>query len=186
MNFKEFEELIHAKKYSEIKKIYSEMEEYDISVLLSDLSEEELKQAFRLLPKDIAADVFTNFDNDLQVELIKALSTLETKELVEDMYTDDAADLFEEMPSGVVSKILAKVDKETRDEINALLKYPKNSAGSLMAVEYVDLKKGLTIKESIDRIRKQAEDVVAIDNCFVVDKKRKLHGNYIRVECLGY
>ena len=177
MNFNEFEELIHAKKYSEIKKIYNEMEEYDISILLSDLSSEELKQAFRLLPKDIAADVFTNFDNDLQVELIKALSTNETKELVEDMYTDDAADLFEEMPSGVVSKILAKVDKDTRDEINALLKYPKNSAGSLMAVEYVDLIKGLTIKESIDRIRKQAEDVVAIDNCFVVDNRRKLLGS---------
>lgn len=176
MNIKEFEELIDEKKFTQIKSIYKEMEEYDISVLLSDLSIEKLKQAFRLLPKDIAADVFSNFDSDLQQSLITALTSKEATDIIEDMDSDDAADLFDEMSASVVSKMLAKVDKETRDTINTLLKYPKNSAGSLMSVEYIHLKKGLNIKQSIERIRKQKDEFVSFDNCFVTDDKRKLLG----------
>ena len=176
MNIKEFRELLEEKKFGEVKEIYADMNEYDISVLIGDLPMGLLKQAFRLLPKDIASDVFSNFDIDLQQDLIVALTSSEAVDIVEDMYSDDAADLFEEMSAGVVQKILSKVDKNVRDDINALLKYPKNSAGSLMTVEYIHLKKGLSIKQSIERIRKQANEIASFDNCFVTDNKRKLLG----------
>jgi len=176
MNLKEFRTLLEEKEYGEIKSIYKEMNEFDISVLIGDLPINFLKQAFRLLPKDIASDVFANFDIDLQQDLIVALTTKEATDIVEDMYSDDAADLFEEMSAGVVQKILSRVDKSVRDDINTLLKYPKNSAGSLMTVEYIHLKKGLSIKQSIERIRKQADEIVSFDNCFVTDNKRRLLG----------
>ena len=176
MNLKEFRELLEEKKFGKIKEVYSEMNEYDISVLIGDLPINLLKQAFRLLPKDIASEVFANFDLDLQHDLIIALTTKEAVDIIEDMYSDDAADLFEEMSAGVVQKMLGKCDKSVRDDINALLKYPKNSAGSLMTVEYIHLKKGLSIKQSIERIRKQADEIASFDNCFVTDNKRKLLG----------
>jgi len=176
MNIKEFRKLLENKKFGKIKEIYKDMNEYDISVLIGDLPMGTLKQAFRLLPKDIASDVFANFDIDLQQDLIVALTTKEATDIIEDMYTDDAADLFEEMSAGVVQKMLSKVEKGVRDDINALLKYPKNSAGSLMTVEYIHLKKGLSIKDSIERIRKQADEFVSFDKCFVTDNKRKLLG----------
>lgn len=176
MNEKEFKELIEEKKFSEIKETYKDMNEYDISVLIGDLPIDYLKQAFRLLPKDIASDVFSYFNTDLQQDLLVALTSKEAVNIIEDMYSDDAADLFEEMSAGVVQKMLSKVDKSVRDDINALLKYPKNSAGSLMQVEYIHLKKGLSIKDSIERIRKQADEVDNFDNCYVTDSKRKLIG----------
>ena len=103
-------------------------------------------------------------DEDVQRNLISALTNSEAANIIEDMYTDDAADLFEEMPAVMVTKLLSKVSKETRTSINKLLNYPENSAGSLMAMEYIHLKKGLTIKESIDRIRKQKDDFVSYDS----------------------
>ncbi len=184
MNIKMFEELIDNKKYNEIKEFYINTEEFDISVLLSDLPMEKLKQAFRLLPKDMASDVFTNFDSDLQHDLIIALTSKEQTAIIEDMYRDDAADLFDEMSAGVVSKMLSKVDKETRDQINALLKYPKDSAGSIMTVEFIHLKKDYTIKDSIERIRKQKDEFVSFDNCFVTDERRKLLGTVAIKELL--
>jgi len=176
MNIKDFRKLLEDKKYSEIKDIYKDMNAYDISVLIEDLPIILLKQAFRLLPKDIASDVFSYLDIDLQQSLLVALTSKEAVDIIEDMYSDDAADLFEEMPAGVVQKMLGKVDKSVRDDINALLKYPKNSAGSLMTVEYIHLKKGLSIKQSIERIRKQADEIASFDNCFVTDNKRRLLG----------
>ena len=176
MNLKEFRELLEEKKFGQIKEIYADMNEFDISVLIGDLPINLLKQAFRLLPKDIASDVFANFDINLQQDLIVALTSKEAVDIIEDMYSDDAADLFEEMSAGVVQKMLSKVDKSVRDDINALLKYPKNSAGSLMSVEYIHLKMGLNIKQSIERIRKQADEIESFDNCFVTDNKRKLLG----------
>lgn len=176
MNIKEFRKLLEEKQFGKIKEIYKDMNEYDISVLIGDLPMNLLKQAFRLLPKDMASEVFANFDTLLQHDLIIALTTKEAVDIIEDMYSDDAADLFEEMSAGVVQKMLGKVDKSVRDEINALLKYPKNSAGSLMTVEYIHLKKGLSIKQSIERIRKQADEIASFDNCFVTDNKRKLLG----------
>ncbi len=176
-------ELLENKKRSEIKKALAEMNEYDIAVLIEDLPEDLLIQAFRLLPKDIAADVFVNMDDEVQRNLISALTKKEATAIIEDMYADDAADLFEEMPAIMISKLLSNVSADTRADINKLLRYPENSAGSLMTMEYIHLKKGLTIKESIARIRKQKDDFVSYDSCYVTDNKRKLLG-YVSVKDL--
>ena len=180
-NIQEFEELLSSRKLSEAKNILKEMNEVDIAEFIQELPEEKLIQAFRLLPKSIASDVFVNMDEDVQMHLITSLTNSEATSIIEDMFTDDAADLFEEMPAVMVSKLLSGVSKETRTQINRLLKYPDNSAGSLMAMEYIHLKKGLTIKESIERIRKQRDDFVSYDSCFVTDNERKLLG-YVTVK----
>ena len=176
MELENIEELLKNRKLTEIKKILNEMNEFDIAELIQDLPENLLVQAFRLLPKSIAADVFVNLDEEVQINLITTLTNKEAANIIEDMYSDDAADLFEEMPAVMVTKLLSKVSKDTRATINKLLNYPENSAGSLMATEYIHLKKGLTIKESINRIRKQKDDFVTYDSCFVTDKERKLLG----------
>ena len=181
MELENLKELLVNKKLADVKKIYEEMNEYDIASLIEELPEELIIQAFRLLPKDKAVDVFVNMDEEVQRDLIADLTKKEAKDIIEEMFTDDAVDLFEEMPAMLVTSLLGSVDKETRNDINRLLKYPENSAGSLMAVEYIHLKKGLTIKESIDRIRKQADDFVSYDSCFVTDRERKLLG-YVSVK----
>nr|MBP3259301.1 magnesium transporter [Bacilli bacterium] len=183
MDINNIKELLEKRKFSEVKKILSDMNEFDIADLLSELKGDMLTKTFRLLPKDIASDVFANMEEDIQIDLISSLTKNEAIDIIEDMYTDDAADLFDEMPASMVSKLLSGVSKETRTSINKLLKYPDNSAGSLMAMEYIHLKKGLTIKESIDRIRKQKEDFVSYDSCFVTDNSRKLLG-YVNVKDL--
>ena len=177
------EELLNEKKLTEVKDLLSDMNEFDIAELIEDLPENLLVQAFRLLPKSIAADVFSNLDEDVQRNLISTLTNSEAVNIIEDMYSDDAADLFEEMPAGMVAKLLSNVSKETRTSINKLLNYPDNSAGSLMAIEYIHLKKGLTIKESIERIREQKDEFVSYDSCFVTDNERKLLG-YVTIKNL--
>ena len=176
MDTEKLQELIEEKKVNELKQELKNLNEYDIASFLSDLDDDKLIKVFRLLPKDMATDVFVNLDDEKKTNLINSLSRKETKEIIEDMYTDDAADLFDEMPAIMVTSLLSNVDSETRNEINFLLKYPDNSAGSLMAVEYIHLKKGLTIKQSIERIRKQKDDFVSYDSCFVTDDKRTLLG----------
>ena len=176
MNTENFIELINEKKFAEIKKNLIDMNEYDIATLLQELDNDDIIKVFRLLPKEMATDVFVNLEQDVQQELISRLNKKEAATIIEDMFTDDAADLFEEMPAIMVTSLLSSVDKETRNDINKLLRYPDNSAGSLMAIEYIHLKKGLTIQESLDRIRKQKEDFVSYDSCFVTDNSRKLLG----------
>lgn len=169
-------ELIENNNLKEVKICLLEMNEHDIASVLEELNEDDLIKIFRLLPKSMASDVFVNLDYQIQKELISLLTNKEATQIIEDMFTDDAADLFEEMPALMVQSLLSNVDKETRNNINRLLKYPENSAGSLMAVEYIHLKKGLTIKESIARIRRQKEEFVSFDSCFVTDEQRHLLG----------
>ena len=176
MDIEVFKDLLANKKYDLIKKALVDMNEFDIASLISELPEDEIIKAFRLLPKNIATDVFVNMDDEVQRNLIASLTKAEAKNIIEDMFTDDAADLFEEMPAIMVSSLLANVDKETRNDINRLLRYPDNSAGSLMAVEYIHLKKGLTIRESIQRIRQQKDEFVSYESFFVTDSERKLLG----------
>ena len=183
MELETIETLLNEKKLNKLKNILKDMNEFDIAELIEDLPETQLVQAFRLLPKSMAAEVFSNLDEDIQRKLITVLTNNEASNLIEDMYSDDVADLFEEMPAVMVTKLLSNVSKETRISINKLLKYPEDSAGSLMAIEYIHLKKGKTIKESIDRIRKQKDDFVSYDSCFVTDDKRKLLG-YVTVKDL--
>ena len=181
MELEEFMQLLKDKKFSEVKKALLEMNEFDIASLIEELPEDMIVQAFRLLPKNMATDVFVNMDDEIQKKVISSLTSAESKAIIEDMFTDDAADLFDEMPAIMVRRLLSNIDKNTRAEINKLLKYPDDSAGSLMAMEYIHLKKGLTIKQSIERIRKQKEEFVSYDSCFVTDNERTLLG-YVTIK----
>ena len=176
MNIEKFEELLKEKKLSEAKTVLKVMNEYDIANLIQELPEDSLVQAFRLLPKNMASDVFVNMEDDVQKRLITSLTSQERKFIIEDMFTDDAADLFDEMPASIVSKILSGVSKETRTTINRLLKYPDNSAGSLMATEYIHLKKDQTIKEVIEQIRTHKDEFVTYDTFYVTDNERNILG----------
>ncbi len=183
MNRELLEELLSENRLTEIKSNLNEMNEFDIAELIEDLPEKQLIKVFRLLPKTMATDVFVNMEEDIQRNLITALTNQEATSIIEDMFSDDAADLFEEMPAILISKLLKNVSKETRTSINKLLKYPDNSAGSLMAVEHIHLKKGLTIKESVERIKKYKDEVVSYETWYITDSERKLIG-YIDVKDL--
>ena len=170
------ENMIEEKKYSKIKELLIEMNEHDIADILEEIDKKERIKLFRLLPKDIAADVFSNLETDTQANMITSLSDAEAVNIINDMAADDATDLIDEMPANVVSKLLSKIDKDTRRDINQLLKYPDNSAGSIMTVEYLDFKEYNTVKDAIKKIRREYDDVETINTLFVTDKIRKLVG----------
>lgn len=174
--FERIMKLIEEKKYSKIKELLVNMNEFDIAEILDDLPPKQIVRIFRLLPKDIGADVFSYLESDTAALIISSLSDSEAVEIINDMYADDAADLFEEMPANVVKKLLNKVDSETRHNINQLLKYPENSAGSLMTVEYLDFKEYITIKDAIKKIKREYDELETINTCYVTDKKKKLIG----------
>ncbi len=173
---KNIENLIKEKKYAEIKQILNEMNDYDIAEIFEDLPTTEQLKIFRLLQKDIAADVFSYMETDTQSKLITLLSEKEAVDIINDMASDDAADLMDEIPANVVSRLLNKVDPEARRDINGLLNYPEDSAGSIMTTEYMDLKEENTIEDAIKKIKREYDDKETIDICFVTDKSRKLIG----------
>ena len=170
------EHLILEKKYFKIKELLITMNEHDIAEILEELPTNELIRVFRLLPKDMAADVFSYLETDTEANIITYLSDTEAVNIINDMAADDAADLIDEMPANVVNKLLSKVDSETRRDINQLLKYPDNSAGSIMTVEYLDFKEYNTIHDAIKKIRREYEETETIETCYVTDKRRKLVG----------
>lgn len=172
----DIEKLIEEKKYTEIKKILNDMNEYDISEILEELPQKELVKIFRLLNKDIAADVFSYMDTDKEAMIISSLTEKEAVDIINDMAADDATDLMDEIPANVVHRLLKKVDPETRRDINQLLKYPDNSAGSIMTVEFLDFKEDLNIRDAIKKIRQEYDDKETINICYVIDNKRKLIG----------
>lgn len=174
--FERIMKLIDEKKYSKIKELLINMNEFDIAEILDDLPPKQIVKIFRLLPKDIGADVFSYLESDTAALIISSLSDSEAVDIINDMYADDAADLFEEMPANVVKKLLNKVDSETRHNINQLLKYPENSAGSVMTVEYLDFKEYITIKDAIKKIKREYDEAETINTCYVTDKKKKLIG----------
>lgn len=169
-------EIIDEKDFKEFRKLAPEMNEADVASLLEELEETELLKFFRVLPKSIAADVFAYLPIDLQQSMIMVLTEGEATNIIENMYVDDAADLFDEMPANVVTRLLAKTSAETRRTINQLLKYPDSSAGSLMTTEYEALKLHLKVSEAIEKIRKDGIDKETINTCYVLDKNRKLLG----------
>ena len=173
---KNIEKLIEEKKYAEIKQILNKMNDYDIAEIFEDLPTTEQLKIFRLLQKDIAADVFSYMETDTQSKLITLLSEKEAVDIINDMASDDAADLMDEIPANVVSRLLNKVDPEARRDINGLLNYPDDSAGSIMTTEYMDLKEENTIEDAIKKIKREYDDKETIDICFVTDKSRKLIG----------
>lgn len=169
-------ELLNQKKYSELKALLSTMNEADIAPILMEVPEETLPLLYRILPKELAADVFVNMDSDAQEILIRAFSDKELREVLDEIYVDDAVDIIEEMPATVVKRILKHTDPDVRKSINEILQYPEDSAGSLMTIEYVDLKKYMTVDDAFTRIRRTGVDKETIYICYVTDENRKLLG----------
>ena len=169
-------ELLDSKQYTRLRQMLSELNDADIAALLEEMEEQDMLKVFRILPKDLAADVFSYMDVDNQQFIITSLSDRDAANIVDNLMADDAADLMEEMPANVVKKILANASPETRRDINHLLRYPEDSAGSIMTVEYVDLKENLTVDEAIARIRKIGVDSETINICYVLDSRRTLVG----------
>lgn len=148
----------------------------DIASILETLSKENTLKAFRILSKDLASEVFSYLSSEKQQEIIESSSDEELKRIIDDMFLDDTVDLIEEMPAGVVAKILKNTSVENRKLINQFLKYPEDSAGSIVTVEYVSLKNDMNVKESLERIRAKGIKNETINDCFVIDKERKLVG----------
>ncbi len=168
--------LLEEKKYKTLRDILSTMNAYDIAVIFEDMHDSKLPLLFRMLPKELAADVFVEMDEDTQEYLIKGFSDSELKEIIDELSADDAVDIIEEMPANVVKRILRQADPETRKEINELLKYPDDSAGSMMTTEFVSLRPDMTVEEAIKRIRRTGVDKETIYTCYVVGKDSKLIG----------
>ena len=168
--------LLDEKKYKTLKDILSTMNAYDIAVLLEDMHDSKIQLLFRMLPKELAADVFVEMDEDTQEFLIKGFSDAELKDVVDELSADDAVDIIEEMPANVVKRILRQADPETRKQINELLKYPDDCAGSIMTTEFVSLRPDMTVEEAIKRIRRTGVDKETIYTCYVVGKDSKLIG----------
>ena len=154
----EIEEMTRRKQYKALRDILVELEPADIADLFDDLPEEMLPLLFRLLPKEPAAELFVELQPDVQEMLIRGFSNTELKEVLDELYLDDAVDIVEEMPAGVVKRILKHADPDTRKSINEILKYPEDSAGALMTTEFVDLKRDMTVEDALKRIRRTGTD----------------------------
>ena len=174
---KKIEELLAEKKYSEIKEVFAQMNGADISALFEEVPENKIPLLFRLLPKVLAAETFVEMEADAQKMLIQGFSDNELKDVFNELYLDDAVDIVEEMPANVVKRILANTDPDTRKMINEVLKYPDDSAGSIMTIEYVSLRLNMTVEEAIKRIRRTGVDKETIYTCYVTDENRVLLGN---------
>lgn len=174
---KKIEELLAEKKYSEIKDIFAQMNGADISALFEEVPENKIPLLFRLLPKVLAAETFVEMEADAQKMLIQGFSDNELKDVFNELYLDDAVDIVEEMPANVVKRILANTDPDTRKMINEVLKYPDDSAGSIMTIEYVSLRLNMTVEEAIKRIRRTGVDKETIYTCYVTDENRVLLGS---------
>ena len=172
-------ELLHSRKLKSLQYELEDMNEFDIAEFLTELGEEDkLKMAsvFRLLSKEQGAEVFAELDAPEQEVIINSITDKELTEIVEDMYVDDAVDMMEELPANIVKRVMRAATPETRALINQYLKYPENSAGSIMTAEFVDLKKYMNVRESIARIRRVGEDKETIYVCYVTNAHRRLEG----------
>ena len=169
-------ELSEVKNYIELKKYLATLDPADIAIFISELSEEEFVIVYRLLPKGIAAEVFVELDSDYQEKLINMFSDKELKEVLNELFLDDTTDLIEEMPANVVRRILNNISKKDRKIVNELLKYPEDSAGSIMTTEFIDFKENMTMEEAFERIRNVGEDKVNIYTGYVLTVSRKILG----------
>ena len=169
-------ELLEQRSYAKLKEELIEMNPYDIASVLEEIPKEMLALLFRILPKELAADTFVEMDADMQQHLIDSFNDNELKAVLSELYVDDAVDIIEEMPANVVKRILKHTDNQTRAMINEILNYPKDSAGSIMTTEFVDLKKDMTVADAFAKIRKTGPDKETIYTCYVVNAARKLIG----------
>ncbi|MEG0368332.1 MAG: magnesium transporter, partial [Coprobacillus sp.] len=174
---KQIKDLLNDKKYHQIRELLIDLNEVDIAEIIETIEEkEDVVRIFRLLPKDNAAEVFSYIPVEYEQMIIESITNREIGQIMSDLYSDDAVDMLEEMPANVVKRILAVVDKETRRDINSLLKYPDDSAGSVMTVEFVDLRAYMSVKDAIERIRKIGLDKETINICYVTDAQTHLLG----------
>ena len=169
-------ELLENKDFPQLGNLLKDMNPADVAELFEDLPREKMALVFRLLPKELAADAFAYMNPDEQTVLVEAFCDKELHDVVNELYVDDAADMIEEMPANLVKRILRHTDAETRVLINQILNYPKDSAGSIMTMEYVDLKRGMTVEEAFDRIRAIGVEKETVYTCYVTDSRRKLKG----------
>lgn len=165
-------ELLTKKQFARLKEILAEMNPADIALFMSELKDDELVIAFRITPKDLAADTFVEMDSDRQQELIHNFTDKELKEVMDEIYVDDAVDIIEEMPANVVKRILRAADADMRKSINMILQYPDDSAGSIMTTEYVTLKKTMTVDEAIAHIRQIGLDKETVYTCYVTENNK--------------
>ena len=171
-----FRKLAEEKKFASLRDLMQTLYPADIAAILSDLPEKYMSAIFRLLPKDLAADTFVEMESDVKEALIKSFTDSELKAVIDEMYMDDTVDLIEEMPAGMVQRILAQADADTRKQINEILKYEDDTAGSVMTTEFVALKEGMTAAEAIAQIRATGVDKETINTCYVLDEKYHLVG----------
>ena len=169
-------ELLDRRDMKELQRRMEELNEFDVAEFLSEIDDNRMPMVFRLLSKETAADVFANFDPPEQERIINAITDSELAGIIDELYVDDAVDVVEELPANVVRRVMRAATPQTRNLINQYLRYPENSAGSIMTAEFVDLKKYMSVKESIARIRRIGEDRETIYVCFVISADRKLEG----------
>ncbi len=169
-------QLLENKKFGEIKEIFLDMNPADIAACFSEIEKPNDLVLFRILPKELASEVFVEMDTDMQKDLITAFSDKELKEVMNDIYMDDAVDIIDEMPANVAKRILAQASAGDRKLINQLLAYPEDSAGSIMTTEFVDLKASMTVADAFERIRKVGTDKETIYTCYIIDSSRHLKG----------
>ncbi len=175
-NIDEIKELIKNKKMNKLHEKLEYINCADFPTLFEELNKEQIIVIYRLLSKERAAEVFAELDSDVQEALINSITDKELQNIIDQLFMDDATDLIEEMPANVVKRILKNINSENRKIINELLKYPDDSAGSIMTVEFVDLKEDMTVQEAFDRIKKIGLKKETVYNCYVTDAKRKLLG----------
>ncbi|HOM02235.1 MAG TPA: magnesium transporter [Acetivibrio sp.] len=168
--------LIEQGKYAEVRNKIADMNVVDIAQLFEEMDKQKLLVIFRILPKDIAAGVFSYISYELQKYIIESITDIEIRNIIDELFFDDAIDFLEEMPSNIVKKVLENTDETTRKLINQFLNYPENSAGSIMTIEYVDLKKEMTVKQALQHIKETGIDKETIDTCYILDDSRKLEG----------
>ena len=172
----ELTELLDRRDMKQLQRRMEEMNEFDVAEFLTQIEDNRMPMVFRLLSKETAADVFANFEAPEQERIINSITDSELAGIIEELYVDDAVDMMEEMPANVVKRIMRAATPGTRSLINQYLRYPENSAGSIMTSEFVDLKKYMNVRESIARIRRIGEDKETIYVCFVISADRKLEG----------
>ena len=172
----ELTELLDRRDMKQLQRRMEEMNEFDVAEFLTQIEDNRMPMVFRLLSKETAADVFANFEAPEQERIINSITDSELAGIIEELYVDDAVDMMEEMPANVVKRVMRAATPATRSLINQYLRYPENSAGSIMTSEFVDLKKYMNVRESIARIRRIGEDKETIYVCFVISADRKLEG----------
>ena len=170
------QELLDKKQYTKLRQFVAELNEADIADCLEELDDADMIKVFRLLPKDLAAEAFSYFEVENQQMLIHSMSEKEASAMIDNLMADDAVDLLEEMPANMVKRLLAGASPETRRDINTLLRYPEDSAGSIMTVEFVDFKESNTVLQAIEKIRRVGLDSETIHVCYVLDARRELIG----------